>query len=116
MHKTHKTAATNRARYALLMDRRRVLFELHKLTEAIRNHAHFEAATFEHPGLAGLVEDQFARTTGALCGRACQASLPALERDINQLYSSLAELAKVWVGLEDQADLESLVAAHYDAL
>ncbi len=114
MHETHKTAVTNRARYALLMDRRRVFFELHKLTEAIRNHARYEIMAATYAGLSGLVEDKFARTTGALCGRACQASLPTLERDIGQLYRNLAELAQVWVGLEDGQDLEPLVAAYYD--
>jgi hypothetical protein len=114
MPDTHKTAETNRVRYALLMDRRRVLFELHKLTEAIRTHARYERAATDHPGLSGLVEDLFARTTGALCGRACQAGLPALERDIAELYKTLAALARVWVGLEDQRDLEPLVTAYYD--
>ena len=116
MPDTQQTAAHNRARYALLMDRRRVLFELHKLHEAIREHTRYKAATAAHAGLAGLVEDRFAQTTGALCRRACQANLPALERDVAQLYTSLSALAKVWVGLEDDADLEPLVTAHYTAL
>lgn len=110
----HKTALTNRTRYTLLCDRRRALFELHKLTEAIRLHPRYEAAKARYLGLSGLVDD-FARTSGELCGRACQASNPVLERDLAHLYRSLAELAKVWVGLEDAQDLEPLVAAYYDA-
>lgn len=111
----HKTALTNRTRYTLLCDRRRALFELHKLTEAIRLHPRYEAAKERYLGLSGLVDDQFARTSGELCGRACQASNLVLERDLTRLYRSLAELAKVWVGLEDAQDLELLVAAYYDA-
>ena len=111
----HKTALTNRTRYTLLCDRRRALFELHKLTEAIRLHPHYEAATQRHPGLSGLIDDQFARTSGELCGRACQASNAILERDLAYLYRSLAELARVWVSLEDARDLEPLVAAYYEA-
>ena len=112
----HKTALTNRARYTLLNDRRRALFELHHLTEAVRLHPRYEAATARYPGLDGLVSDQLARTTGELCGRACQASNPVLECDIARLYLSLTELARVWVGLEDTRDLEPLVAAYYEAL
>ncbi len=112
----HKTALTNRTRYTLLCDRRRALFELHKLTEAIRLHPRYEAETAHVSGLAGLVSDQLARTSGDLCGRACQAGTPVLERDLARLYRSLAELAGVWVGLEDVQDLEPLVAAYYEAL
>ncbi len=110
----HKTAVTNRTRYTLLNDRRRALFELHKLTEVVRAHRRYQAATETYPGLAGLVDDGFASTSGDLCGRACQASLGILERDIGRLYQSLAELAKVWVGLEDEKNLELLVAAYYE--
>ena len=110
----HKTAVTNRTRYALLNDRRRALFELHKLTEAIRAHRRYLEATEAYPGLSGLVDDGLASTSGDLCGRACQASLGVLEHDIGRLYKSLSELAKVWVGLEDNRDLEPLVAAYYD--
>lgn len=116
MPDTQQIAATNRARYALLMDRRRVLFELHKLHETILRHERYDDAIAAHAGLAGLVGDEFAQTTGDLCGRACQASLPALERDITRLYVSLSALAKVWLGLENRADLEPLVVAYYDAL
>ncbi len=111
----HKTAVTNRTRYALLNDRRRALFELHKLTETIRAHERYAAATEASPGLTGLVDDGLASTSGDLCGRACQASLSVLEQDLRRLYKSLAELAKVWVGLEDAQNLEPLVAAYYEA-
>lgn len=110
----HKTAVTNRTRYALLNDRRRALFELHKLTETICTHRRYAEATEASPGLSGLVDDALASTSGDLCGRACQASLGVLEHDVRRLYKSLAELAKVWVGLEDQHDLEPLVAAYYE--
>lgn len=110
----HKTAAHNRARYALLNDRRRALFELHKLTEAVRLHPRFERSSAAVPGLAGLVDDVFAETSGELCRRACQAGLGVLEADVNRLYRSLSRLAQVWVGLEDASDLEPLVAAHYE--
>ncbi len=109
----HKTAVINRTRYTLLSDRRRALFELHKLTESVRMHARYETAAACCSGLDGLVSDQFAHTSGALCGRACQASNPVLERDVGHLYGSLAALAKVWVALEDAQDLEPLVAAYY---
>ena len=112
----HKTAARNRTRYALLNDRRRALFELHKLAEAVRSHPHYAATTAAVPGLAGLVDDTFAETTGDLCGRACQAGLGVLGTDVARLYLSLAKLARVWVGLEDGADLEPLVLEHYSAL
>lgn len=112
----HKTAALNRTRYALLNDRRRALFELHKLTEAVRLHGRYSAVAAAVPGLAGLVDDVFAQTSGELCGRACQAGLGVLEGDINRLYRSLAQLARVWVGLTDGQDLEPLVAAHYETL
>jgi hypothetical protein len=112
----HKTAVTNRARYTLLSDRRRALFELHKLTESIRSHARFETATVQHPGLEGLVIDHFARTSGELCGRACQASPAVLERDVRHLYHNLAVLAKVWVALNGDHDLEPLVATYYASL
>lgn len=109
----HKTAAANRTRYTLLSDRRRALFELHKLTESVRTHPGYALACKRYPGLSGIVDDQFARTTGKLCGRACQASRPVLERDVRQLYRSLSELAKVWLALEEARDLEPLVAAYY---
>ncbi len=111
----HQTAVTNRTRYALLSDRRRALFELHKLTEAVRAHERYVTATETCLGLTGIVDDGFASTSGELCGRACQASLGVLERDVQRLYKSLAELAKVWVGLEDNRNLEPLVAAYYEA-
>ncbi len=116
MPDTQQTAAHNRARYALLMDRRRVLFELHKLNESITQHTRFGPRAEAHPGLSGLVEDTFARITGSLCGRACQATLPVLERDVAELYLSLANLARVWVALEDEAELEPLITRHYEAL
>lgn len=112
----HKTASANRTRYTLLSDRRRALFELHKLTESVRTHPGYALACARHPGLGGVVDDQFARTTGKLCGRACQASAPVLERDVRHLYGSLSELAKVWLALEEARDLEPLVAAYYEAL
>ena len=112
MGSLQKIAHTNRARYTLLNDRRRALFELHTLTEAIRGQPAWDAATLRYPGLDGLVGDQLARTSGELCGRACQASLPVLERDIGHLYRSLSELARVWTALEDGRDIEPLVAAY----
>lgn len=112
----HQTAARNRARYALLNDRRRALFELHKLAEAVRNHPRYAAVAAAVPGLTGLVDDTFAETSGELCGRACQAGLEVLRADVARLYRSLAKLAQVWVGLTDGADLEPLVAAHYSSL
>ena len=115
MTNDHKTAVTNRTRYALLNDRRRALFELHKLTEAVRSHPRYTAENEAHPGLAGLVDDSLASTSGDLCGRACQASLAVLESDVRRLYRSLTELASVWVALTDQKDLEPLVAAYYEA-
>ena len=115
MTNDHKTAVTNRTRYALLNDRRRALFELHKLTAAVRSHPRYAVQNEAHPGLAGLVDDALASTSGDLCGRACQASLGVLERDVRRLYRSLTELANVWVALTDQRDLEPLVAAYYEA-
>ncbi len=112
----HKTALANRARYTLLNSRRRALFELHHLTETIRLHPRYEGAAARYPGLGGLVDDHLARTSGDLCGHACRASNPVLERDVARLYRSLSELAGVWVGLEDVQDLEPLVAAYYEAL
>lgn len=111
----HKTAVINRTRYTLLSDRRRALFELYRLAESVRNHARFGAAATRHPGLAGMVDDHV-YTTGALCGRASQASNLVLERDVTRLYCNLAALAKIWVALEDASNLEPLVAAHYEAL
>ena len=112
----HKTAVTNRTRYALLNDRRRALFELYKLTQTVRSHPRYAAETEAHVGLVGLVDDCLASTSGDLCGRACQASLSILEHDVRRLYRSLTELAKVWVALTDGNDLEPSVAAYYEAL
>ena len=110
----NKTAAANRTRYALLCDRRRALFELHKLTEAVRTHPLYADAKEAVPGLEGMVESQLERTSCELCSRACQASPHALSNDVCRLYQGLSALAKVWVGLEDKSDLEPLVQAHYN--
>lgn len=108
-----KTASTNRTRYALLCDRRRALFELHKLTEAVRTHPNYPAATRAVPGLGGVVEGQLEATSCDLCSRACQADPATLTRDVCHLYQGLSALAKVWVGLEDGRDLEPLVQSYY---
>lgn len=115
MTNNHKTALTNRTRYTLLNDRRRALFELHKLTETIRTHKRYREMSEAYPGLAGMVDDGFSSTSGDLCNRACQASLGVLEKDIGRLYWSLVDLSRVWVGLEDKRDLEPLVASYYEA-
>jgi hypothetical protein len=114
-HTARNTAATNRTRYALLCDRRRALFELHKLAEAVRTHPNYAAATRAVPGLAGMVTEQLETTSCNLC-RAGKADPQTLTGDLCRLYRGLSALAKVWVRLEDGLDLEPLVRAHYDEL
>lgn len=107
------TATTNRTRYALLCDRRRALFELHKLTEAVRTHPNYPAATRAVPGLEAMIEGQLEGTACSLCSRAGQANPATLTNDVCRLYGGLSALAKVWVALEDDRDLEPLVQAYY---
>ncbi|ADI13490.1 hypothetical protein [Truepera radiovictrix] len=114
-HTARNTAATNRTRYALLCDRRRALFELHKLAEAVRAHPNYATAARTVAGLEGMVAEQLEATSCNLC-RAGKADPEALQRDVCRLYGGLSSLAKVWVYLEDGRDLEPLVQAHYDAL
>lgn len=109
-----KIAAANRTRYTLLCDRRRVLFELHKLAEAVRTHPEWLNKVRAVPGLEGMVNDQLEQTSCELCSRACQANNAVLTNDVCRVYRGLSALAKVWVKLEAGRDLEPLVQAHYD--
>jgi len=112
----NQTAEKNRTRYTLLCDRRRAIFELHKLLDAVRTHPRWPDAATRYPGLEGLVTEPLTSPAFTLCARASQADSDALGRDVRTLYRSLSLLSKVWVGLEDGSDLEPLVAAHYGDL
>jgi hypothetical protein len=101
---THdKTSQLNRERYELLIERRRALLELDKLTTRITSHFRWDETLKQDQDIANALEGHIDLLGCALCDKACQLKNQMLLCEVRRIYQSLVVLSKVWVGLEDNA-------------
>ena len=107
-HPTNQIALENRTRYTLLIDRRRTLFEIYKLTERIVQHPNWEEVSAQYFELELLISAQLDCAEG-MCGGVCHAKNDVLERRVCAAYRQLSMLAKVWVALEDDRDMGTVL-------
>ena len=105
---TNQTALENRTRYALLVDRRRALHEIYRLTERTVQHPRWEEVSAQYFELELLISAQL---NGAekICSGVCRAEIKVLEGRVCEAYRRLSVLAKVWVALEDDQDMGALL-------
>ena len=101
---TNQIALENRTRYTLLVDRRRALHEVYKLTERILQHPRWETVSAQYFELELLLSAQLDCAEGA-CSGACHATNDVLEGRVCEAYRQLSTLAKVWVALEDDNNM-----------
>lgn len=95
------TATLNRERYDLLLERRRALLELDKLTSRITAHPRWDDTSGQDQEIAAALEGHIDLLSCALCNKACQLKNQMLLCEVQRIYKSLVILSKVWVGLED---------------
>ena len=105
---TNRIALENRTRYTLLVDRRRALHEVYKLTERIVQHPRWEEVSAQHFELELLLSAQLDCAEGA-CSGACHATSDVLEGRVCEAYRQLSTLAKAWVALEDESDMGAVL-------
>ena len=99
---THnRVSSLNRERYDLLIERRRALLELDKLTTRITSHSRWDDTLKQHSEIANALEGHIDLLSCALCNKACQLKNQMLLCEVQRIYKSLVILSKVWVGLED---------------
>jgi hypothetical protein len=102
----HDTTATlNRERYDLLLERRRALLELDKLTTRITTHPRWDETLRQDTDIANALEGHIDLLSCALCNKACQLKNQMLLCEVQRIYKSLVILSKVWVGLEDNSSI-----------
>ena len=101
---TNQIALENRTRYTLLVDRRRTLHEVYKLSERIVQHPHWQEVSARHFELELLLSAQL-DCAEAICSGVCRAEIKVLEGRVCEAYRRLSVLAKVWVALEDEQDM-----------
>ena len=104
----NQIALENRTRYTLLVDRRRALHEVYKLTERILRHSRWREVSAQHFELELLLSAQLDCAEGA-CSGACHATNDVLEGRVCEAYKQLSTLAKVWVALEDGNDMGAVL-------
>ena len=104
----NQIALENRTRYALLVDRRRTLFEIYKLAERILQHVRWQEVSTRHFELELLLSAQLNCAEG-ICSGACRATNEVLEGRVCEAYKQLSTLAKVWVALEDEEDMGAVL-------
>ena len=107
-HPNNRIALENRTRYTLLIDRRRTLHEIYKLTGRIVQHPKWAEASTRYFELELLVSAQLDCAEG-LCNGVCRAANNVLEQRDCESYRQLSALAKVWVALEDDQDMWALL-------
>lgn len=107
-HPTNQIALENRTRYTLLVDRRRTLHEIYRLTERVMQHPNWEEVSAQHFELELLVSAQLDCVEG-LCSGVCRAANNVLEQRVCEAYKQLSTLAKVWVALEDGEDMGAVL-------
>jgi hypothetical protein len=95
------TALLNRERYDLLIERRRALLELDKLTTRITGHPRWDDNLKQDTEIGAALEGHIDLLECALCNKACQLKNQMLLCEVQRVYKSLVILSKVWVGLED---------------
>ncbi len=99
---THDSTATlNRERYELLLERRRALYELDKLTTRITAHPRWDETRTQDKDISDALEGHIDLLSCALCSKACQLKNQMVLCEVQRIYQSLVILSKVWVGLED---------------
>jgi hypothetical protein len=96
-----KISSINRERYELLIERRRALLELDKLTTRITSHPRWDETLKQDSDIAAALEGHIDLLECALCNKACQLKNQMLLCEVQRIYKSLVILSKVWVGLED---------------
>lgn len=97
----------HRERYQLLIERRRALLELDRLTDRIDDHSAWRDACRADPELAAALELRRSDLDCELCTRACRAGSDELLCDVRRIYRGLVDLARVWVALEDGGSVRS---------
>jgi hypothetical protein len=103
---THDTTATlNRERYDLLLERRRALLELDKLTGRITAHPRWDETLKQDQYISDALEGHIDLLSCALCSKACSLKNQMLLCEVQRIYKSLVILSKVWVGLEDNSSI-----------
>lgn len=98
-------AQQNRRRYTLLADRRRALNELHTLSKAVATHPQWQRHKRKYPNADGWLRQHLDNVSEGLCKQATQADNATLLRDVRFLYRALMRLSKVWVRLEQKAEI-----------
>lgn len=99
------TANLNRERYDLLLERRRALLELDKLTGRITAHPRWDETLKQDNEIMNALEGHIDLLGCALCTKACQLKNQMLLCEVQRIYKSLVILSKVWVGLEDNTTI-----------
>ncbi len=99
------TATLNRERYDLLLERRRALLELDKLTSRITAHPRWDETLKQDSEIMSALEGHIDLLECALCNKACQLKNQTLLCEVQRIYQSLVILSKVWVGLEDNSTI-----------
>lgn len=94
-------AEQNRQRYQLILDRRRALHEIHKLTERIRSHVAWPQGLHDV-----MLEQTLEEVLHTLARNAAQARYQVLLRDVQTLYRALVMLSRLWHRLEEQGEVE----------
>jgi hypothetical protein len=100
-----KVSSLNRERYELLIERRRALLELDKLTTRIISHPRWDETLKQDSDIAYALEGHIDLLGCALCTKACQLKNQMLLCEVQRIYKSLVILSKVWVGLEDNTTI-----------
>ena len=97
------TATLNRERYDLLLERRRALLELDKLSSRIITHPRWNETLQQDSEIAAAWDGHLDLLGCALCDKACQLKNQMLLCEVQRIYKSLVVLSKVWVGLENNS-------------
>ncbi len=107
-HPTNQIALENRTRYTLLVDRRRTLHEIYRLTERTVQHPKWEEVSAQYFELELLMSAQLDCAEG-ICSGVCRAANNVLEQRVCEAYRQLSTLAKVWVALEDGENMGAVL-------
>ncbi|MGL4610516.1 MAG: hypothetical protein ACRCYY_12690 [Trueperaceae bacterium] len=103
------TATLNRERYDLLLERRRALLELDKLTTRITTHPRWDETLKQDSEIAAALKGHIDLLECALCSKACQLKNQMLLCEVQRIYKSLVVLSRVWVGLETSIFIDKML-------
>ena len=101
-------AQDNKRRYELFSDRRRVMYEVRRLVTAIIEHPRWSAVSAEALEVEIYLSHVLDSVDVGFCGKPCEASPKSLQGDVQQLYITLVQVARLWVALEDGQPVEGV--------